>query len=129
MKPTNTRGATNNFIKPENWSDDLGVCGSLEVRAQLLAGQWRSVTSTWKPSAEDLAMLNAGGVLEVTLLRTQQPPMSMEVVAPILIEECAGGRLEIDVEPVVKPRTDKAITINEAAHGDLGHDEHGPAYP
>lgn len=127
MKPTNTRGATNNFIKPENWDPSLGVCGSLEVRAELQAGQFRSVISTWKPSPLDLDMLNAGGVIEVTLLRTQQPPMSLEVVAPILVEEMLDGRLEID-RPLPPPR--KAITLNEDANlGDLGHDEHGPATP
>lgn len=87
MRPTVTRGATNLYSAPENWDRDKdGTCGDLQVRRQFYAGSSRGITeliSTWKPSGEELKMLNEGGVVELSLLAGDQPPCSLYVVAPV----------------------------------------------
>jgi hypothetical protein len=118
MKPTVTRGATNNYQAPENWDDEkFGKCGDLQVRRDVFDGDENGLiacVSTWKPSAEDLAHFARGGVLEIALYVVNQPVMSAEVVDP--------------VEPALinyvshEGTADRApITINEDAHGDDSH--------
>ncbi len=84
-----------------------GECGDLEVRVETY-GTAKNVEciSTWKPSAEEMLMLNAGGVVEIGLSVANQPVMRAYVVPPV----------------VVKP-VERSVVINEHAHGDDGaHD-------
>ena len=103
MTPTNTRGATHRYAAPENWdADSHGECSDLMVRVDLIGARGTIVnTSTWKPSADELAHLNAGGVVELAILTQTQPVVSMAVVNPVVPGEHAVG----------------------------GYDEHGPATP
>ncbi len=82
MKPTNTRDATHLFAKPANWDDEAdGPCGDLQVRAETFGE--RSIVeliSTWKPTEHELAHLNRGGVVEIGICATTQPPMRAYVV-------------------------------------------------
>jgi hypothetical protein len=118
MKPTKTRGMTNLFKAPANWNPATdGECGDLEVRRQFYGT--RGIidhVSTWKPSADELAHLNRGGVIEMSLLTPVQPPASLSVVDPV-------DTVIVDDRPGTK-----ALTVNEEGHG-LGYDEHGPATP
>lgn len=125
MRPTATRGATNNFQKPANWDDEKdGVCGDLQVRMQ--AHGERSLcemVSTWKPDAADLAHLNRGGVIELCITSTGHPPVGMVIVDPV--ESIATPDLTLrdnDGSSFVEPgtgtvRDERTITINEEAHG------------
>lgn len=114
MKPTVTRGATNNYQKPENWDDSKhGKCGDLQVRRDVFDGDEKGLiacVSTWKPTDEDLAHLNRGGVLEIGLYLVNQCVMYAEVVDPV----------EPALLKYVAPQDDgrAPITINEEAHGD-----------
>lgn len=112
MQPTVTRGATHNFQAPKNWDAEAdGPCGDLQVRAEAFGDrQIVELISTWKPSPGELAALNAGGVIEIGLCVTTQPPMRVYVVEPV----------EKALLPYVAPQ--KSVTINEHAHGD---DHHG----
>ena len=117
MKPTITRGATNNFQAPGNWDPAFGECGDLQVRMEVFSEDKNKLVeclSTWKPSAEELAHLNAGGVIEVGLCVLNQPVMRVGVVDPV----------DARLAPYLPQPTDDrpAITINEHAHGD---DHHG----
>lgn len=47
-------------------------CGDLPARAELVDGRL-SVTSAWKPSEEDLAVLNGGGYVCLNVLGGQPP--------------------------------------------------------
>lgn len=38
------------------------------------------MVSVWKPDAEELAALNAGGCVALTVLGTDHPPVSVDVV-------------------------------------------------
>lgn len=84
MRPTKTRSATHNFHAPENWNPETdGVCGSLEVRAEVFGErEIVQLVSTWKPTEEELAHLNRGGVVEIGLCQATQPPMCASVVDP-----------------------------------------------
>ena len=117
MKPTITRGATNNFQSPENWDEGaFGKCNDLQVRMDVFEGNETKLIecfSTWKPSAEELAHLNRGGVIEVGLCVLNQPVMRVGVVDPVSYPtstDMAGGRALEESEPPV-------TTINEEAHG------------
>lgn len=86
MNPTRTRDKTVTYKPPANWVPELdGVCGDLEVRVQY-HGQRRIIDniSTWKPNADELAHLNRGGVIELSVLAPVQPPVGMWVVDPVL---------------------------------------------
>jgi hypothetical protein len=108
MKPTTTRGATNLYHAPENWDPETmgGECGDLEVRVETYGtAKNNECISTWKPSAEELLMLNAGGVVEIGLSVANQPVMRAYVVPPTM-----------PPKPFARP-----IVINEHAHGDDSH--------
>jgi hypothetical protein len=115
MRGTKTRGETHTFTPPANWDEAKdGPCGNLSIRCESY-GERDLVTlvSTWKPSAEDIAHFNRGGVLELSLITTNLPPAGMRVVDPVVA----------DAAP---------ITINEEAHGNehIGcYDEHGYSQP
>lgn len=104
MRPTQTRDKTITFTPPENWDQDRdGPCGALEVRVQTHGGnEIPELVSTWKPDADELAHLNAGGVIELFIITAgKQPPVGMAVVDPV-----HGPKAEVP-----------HITINEDAHG------------
>jgi hypothetical protein len=110
MKPTVTRGATHNFQAPENWDASTdGPCGDLQVRADCFGERdIVELVSTWRPSADELVRLLHGGVVEIGLCVTTQPPMRAYVVDPV----------EPALVPYVHAQDEKAaITINEEAHG------------
>ena len=79
MKWTNIEGKTHNFSKPKNWDDERdGPCGTFPVRVEEV-GLYNFHFSAWKPNAEELALLNAGGVVELCCVG-HQPPVSVGVV-------------------------------------------------
>lgn len=82
MKPTYVLNPTNKFAPPENWDEEkFGKCGILWVRRQ--TEPLVELFSAWKPSPEELALLNAGGVVEVGLCTMMQCAMSVNVVEPV----------------------------------------------
>lgn len=112
MNPTATKGATHLFEKPSNWDAlaDGAVCGDLQLRVETFGKGIVETFSTWKPSVEELALLNAGGVVEVSLCQAGVPAMSVQVVEPI-----AGA-----LRPYVNNEGTEDrphVTINEEAHG------------
>jgi hypothetical protein len=75
------------------------------VRAETLGDRKIvELISTWKPTMEELAALNQGGVIEIGLCITNQPPMRAYVVDPV----------EPELLKYVAPLT----TINEDGHGE-----------
>jgi hypothetical protein len=71
MTPTRINGATNTYVAPEGWDAEKdGECGKLPVRAE-----GRQFSSAWQPSPDELAMLNAGGCVVLTVFGGQPPVM------------------------------------------------------
>jgi hypothetical protein len=124
MRPTETRGATNNFTPPENWDPRTdGHCGDLQVRRETF-GERNIIEcfSTWKPTPEEIAHIVAGGVIEIGLCIPKQPVTQVCVVNPVepaLVKYVAAQ----DEHPELLEKA--PITINEKAHGDYHDDERG----
>jgi hypothetical protein len=154
MKPTVTRGATNNFQKPKNWDENTDEsCGDLQVRLETFGkGNIIELFSTWKPSRVELLHLLNGGVVEVGLCLPNQPVMRVGVVDPVpealrkyvvpqtdddaksqvTLDDATADTRDVTDNPLryIDPRP-TAITINEDAHGDDSHggpeeDKFGP---
>jgi len=67
MEPVKFKGMNVTYTAPG--------CGDLPARGEL-EGETFSVTSCWKPSEEDLAILNAGGCVCLNVYHGQ-PPVAM----------------------------------------------------
>lgn len=71
------------FGKPRDWDDAaFGPCGSLPIRREVIGTGGKaflSLRSNWKPSDAELAVLNAGGCVEL---------------------ECCGGQPAVSVGAV-----------------------------
>lgn len=120
MRPTVTRGAQHNYQKPENWDEEKdGPCGDLQVRKELYGERGIiQCVSTWKPSAEELRALLAGGVIELLICSVDQPPCALCVVRPVAsIATPDLAIAENGVGTFTEPGTGSVITINEEAHG------------
>ena len=79
MKWANIRGKTTDFGKPRTWDEKRdGACGVLPVRVEQV-GVYNYHYSAWRPDAEELRLLNAGGVVELCCVGIQ-PPVSVAVV-------------------------------------------------
>lgn len=76
------KGATANFSKPSNWDEQSeGACGDLWVRVDRY-GARKQHNFAWKPDANDLAILNAGGEIETHIINDYMPPVGVSVVKP-----------------------------------------------
>lgn len=128
MNPTTTRDATHNFHAPENWDPTKdGECGVLQVRAETYGKrELVQLVSTWKPTADELARLNAGGVIECMLLTTSQPPMALAVVDPVrpvsiatpdlvLRDDGKSSYTEPGTGQITDERTDSEFPMADAA--------------
>lgn len=76
MSPGNIRFATHAFGAPQSWDETKhGECGVLHVRKRANA----TCESAWYPSPEELARLNAGEPVILTVWGGQ-PPVSLNVI-------------------------------------------------
>lgn len=75
MTPTKIAGATHVFRAPKDWdSTTHGECGDLEVK--MVDGM---LQSAWVPSPEELAALNEGKAIILTIFAVAQPPVALGV--------------------------------------------------
>lgn len=73
MTPAVIANWTKVFGKPKDWDEEkLGRCVDLHVR---IKPEQRTCESAWRPSAEELAALNAGGVVVLSVVGGQPPVM------------------------------------------------------
>lgn len=79
MIPTKTRDAKHAFTPPANWDEEtMGPCGVLSVRVQEEQGGVTECVSTWKPTLEEIGMLQEGGEVILTVVG-RQPAVSLHV--------------------------------------------------
>lgn len=74
---------------PKEWDQELdGECGVLFVvdHVDTLSGQ-NFQYSFYRPNAEDLAAINAGGVLRLGIMGTSHPVLNMAVFGPKLTKD------------------------------------------
>ena len=85
MHAVKFNGVTNVLNAPPNWDEaTMGPCAALPV----MVDQY-GITSVWKPSEEELALLNAGGGIALTIASTVHPP--------ILLQTLSAGHLAVKV--------------------------------
>lgn len=91
MRPVHIKDANADFAKPRDWDEaTMGPCGSLPIRREVIGtpgtGCYVSHKSNWLPNAEELAILNAGGAVELECCGVQ-PAVSVAAV------ECADPEI------------------------------------
>lgn len=63
---------------PPGWDQTELSCGALPITRTLVEGK-PAVVSYWRPTADELAALNAGGSVALWLLGYTIPPVAIEV--------------------------------------------------
>lgn len=84
MNPVDITERTRAIGAPLNWGQSLdGPCGILCVRdgVDLQSGA-RTMASLWKPSGEDLRLLNLGLPILLTIFGVEHPVVSMSMAQP-----------------------------------------------
>lgn len=73
-------GATRNLGAPAGWDRDKdGRCLGLPIRDDESDGGLPLMTSAWTPTPEELARLNAGASIHLTIVGRAHPPVAVEV--------------------------------------------------
>lgn len=76
-------GATRNLGAPVSWDRDKdGRCLGLPICDHEGDGGMPLMTSAWTPTPEELARLNAGASVHLTLVGRSHPPVAIEVGDP-----------------------------------------------
>lgn len=82
MIPKRHPDTTRYLGAPAGWEPSRhGSCGHLSIAdVQHVAGN--IMLSRWEPTAAELAVLNAGGSIELGVIGTIHPPVSIGVIDP-----------------------------------------------
>jgi len=79
MIPGQIDGFTNVLGAPREWDEARdGPCGALHIRRD----PGNRLLSAWTPTQDELAALNAGGSVILSVVGTGHPPVWIAVVAP-----------------------------------------------
>jgi hypothetical protein len=74
---------TNNAVlgAPKGWDQGVLPCSALAITRITYEGEGgqQGVMSFWKPTADELVMLAAGGSVALTVLGTTMPPVMLAV--------------------------------------------------
>lgn len=84
------------YKAPKEWTPSRdGECSSLPVKHVLVNGVHAGIKSFWKPTPEELAALNEGACITLTIIGTRHPPVALKVetgvVESTLPKEILGG--------------------------------------
>lgn len=79
MDPVKIEGANLVLGKPSNWTDR--ECGSLHAYRDTADGV-TITTSAWKPTPDELAAINSGATVYLTVWGQAHPPVSVWVRFP-----------------------------------------------
>ena len=98
---------------PSGWDQSALECGALAI-TQLEVGGCPAMVSFWKPTADELADLNAGAAVSLWIYGAAHPPVSVQV------EPSADGQVQHgDTTPVLPPASVQvdplAVNVKEAA--------------
>ncbi|WP_298699194.1 hypothetical protein [uncultured Brevundimonas sp.] len=79
MLPIRIAGATRNLGAPADWDPDTsGPCLHLPIRDEVVEGL-PYMTSRWEPTPDELAALIAGRPVELRIIGTTHPVVSLIV--------------------------------------------------
>ena len=78
MRPT--QHSSNNRVlgAPAGWDQSELPCGAIAV-TDVIADGVPCVLTFWRPSAEELAQLNAGGLISLSIVGRTMPPAALGV--------------------------------------------------
>lgn len=77
MRIVEFEGQTGLLGAPEHWNQKGGIeCGYLPYVSEVVGG-YRAVSSYWKPTPEELAELNAGGYVRLTVIGLTHPVVAI----------------------------------------------------
>lgn len=63
---------------PKGWEpDEQGPCGHLAI-SDIPTTAGPAMQSLWEPTPDELAQLNAGGVVVLTIIGTEHPPIEIK---------------------------------------------------
>ena len=87
---------------PKNWDEELdGHCGIIFVTDEIdVQSGLNFMYSVYKPTADDLAALNAGGVLRLGIAGNSHPVFNMQVLGPETTERAMAEPVW-DMGPVI----------------------------
>lgn len=74
-------GHTRVLGAPKGWNNEEVPVGSLPV-AEVVSGGEKWMVSAWKPSAEELAQLNANGSVHLWIMGNYHPVVGISVDRP-----------------------------------------------
>lgn len=76
---------------PKGWDQKQLQCGMLPI-ADVMWDGVQAMVSYWKPTPEELAQLNAGAHIQLSVVGTSHPPVSVDVArCKALIERAPSG--------------------------------------
>ena len=78
MRPTQHPSNNRVLGAPAGWDRSELPCGALAITDQIIDGV-PHVVSFWRPDADDLAKLNAGGTVALWIVGRTMPPASVGV--------------------------------------------------
>jgi len=73
MDVATIKGATHNPGAPRNWTEANGTCGALPIIYRQDRHGNNECVSAWKPTADELQTLNAGGFVILSVVGWQVP--------------------------------------------------------
>ena len=73
MEVATIKGATHNPGAPSSWTEANGPCGALPIIYQRDSHGNDECISAWRPTPEELAMLNDGGFVILSVIGWQCP--------------------------------------------------------
>ena len=81
MNPSKHPSHNHVLEAPRGWDQSALPCEPLHVRLEMTPGHILLQTSHWRPPPEELASLNSGGYVTLTLLSHRHPPVMVGVEA------------------------------------------------
>lgn len=85
MNPTKITGANTNLEPPKDWDHAKdGECVALPIRLSGSIADPASIEmqSAWVPTVDELAVLNNGGYVVLSVIGTSHPPVMLRAELP-----------------------------------------------
>lgn len=79
MRPTQHPSNNRVLGAPTGWDQADLPCGAIAITDVVLDGGQPAVMTFWRPSADELATLNAGGLVSLAIFGKTMPPVSIQV--------------------------------------------------
>ena len=80
MEPLKIKNSNRVLGQPEAWNEERdGKCETLAVRAIDLTEGLPVIESAWRPTEDEMALLNAGGSVILRIFGNGMPPVQLYV--------------------------------------------------